>query len=42
LPWAIARQPLWGIGGWVAMLDDQDTARAHADTTSPPSAAPFS
>jgi homoserine kinase type II len=28
LPWAIARQPLWGLGGWVAALDDQKTARA--------------
>jgi Ser/Thr protein kinase RdoA (MazF antagonist) len=35
LPWAIVRQPLWGIGGWVAVLDDQDTARAHARATSP-------
>ena len=35
LPWAIARQPLWGIGGWVAVLDDQDTARAHASATFP-------
>jgi Ser/Thr protein kinase RdoA (MazF antagonist) len=35
LPWAIARQPLWGIGGWVAMLDDQRTARAHARATFP-------
>lgn len=35
LPWAIARQPLWGIGGWVAVLDDQDTARAHARATFP-------
>jgi hypothetical protein len=42
LPWAIARQPLWGIGGWVAVLDDQNTARAHARATSPPSSAPFS
>jgi len=32
LPGAIARQPLWGIGGWVAVLDDQDTARADAAT----------
>ena len=32
---AIAQQPLWGIGGWVAVLDDQDTARAHADATFP-------
>jgi homoserine kinase type II len=35
LPWAIARQPLWGIGVWVALLDDQDTARAHARATFP-------
>jgi Ser/Thr protein kinase RdoA (MazF antagonist) len=35
LPWAIARQPLWGIGGWVALLDDQETARAHARGTYP-------
>jgi len=35
LPWAIARQPLWGIGGWVAVLDDQNTARAHARATHP-------
>ena len=35
LPWAIARQPLWGIGGWVAVLDDQDAARAHARATAP-------
>jgi Ser/Thr protein kinase RdoA (MazF antagonist) len=35
LPWAIARQPLWGIGGWVALLDDQDTARTHARATFP-------
>ena len=35
LPWAIARQPLWGIGGWVAVLDDERTARAHARATFP-------
>src|SRR5262249_24801968 len=35
LPWAIARQPLWGIGGWVAVLDDEHTARAHARATFP-------
>ena len=35
LPWAIARQPLWGIGGWVALLDNQDTAQAHARATFP-------
>ena len=27
LPLAIARQPLWAIGGWLAMLDDEKTAR---------------
>ena len=27
LPWTIARQPLWAIGGWLAMLDDEKTAR---------------
>ncbi len=30
LPLAIARQPLWGIGGWVALLDDEQAARRHA------------
>jgi hypothetical protein len=35
LPWRIARQRLWGIGGWVAQLDDQDTARAHARSRFP-------
>jgi Ser/Thr protein kinase RdoA (MazF antagonist) len=30
LPWAMARQPLWGIGGWVASLDDVIAARRHA------------
>jgi len=30
LPLAMARQPLWSIGGWVARLDDDLTARAHA------------
>ena len=30
LPWAMARQPLWGIGGWVASLDDAQAARVHA------------
>jgi hypothetical protein len=34
-PRAIARQPLWGIGGWVAVLDDEHTARAHARATFP-------
>jgi homoserine kinase type II len=30
LPAAIARQPLWSIGGWVATLDDEQAARRHA------------
>lgn len=30
LPLAIARQPLWSIGGWVAVLDDEAAARRHA------------
>jgi Ser/Thr protein kinase RdoA (MazF antagonist) len=30
LPLAIARQPLWSIGGWVALLDDETSARRHA------------
>jgi homoserine kinase type II len=30
MPIAIALQPLWGIGGWVALLDDEKTARNHA------------
>jgi homoserine kinase type II len=33
LPLAMARQPLWSIGGWVAMLDDEETARKHAAGT---------
>ena len=33
LPWAMARQPLWGIGGWVALLDDEQAARHHAAGT---------
>jgi homoserine kinase type II len=32
LPVAMARQPLWSIGGWVARLDDERTARAHLAT----------
>jgi Ser/Thr protein kinase RdoA (MazF antagonist) len=31
LPLAIARQPLWSIGGWIATLDDDVAARSHAD-----------
>jgi len=29
LPLALARQPLWSIGGWVAVLDDEAAARRH-------------
>ena len=29
------RQPLWGIGGLVALLDDPDSAGAHARATFP-------
>jgi Ser/Thr protein kinase RdoA (MazF antagonist) len=32
LPLAMARQPLWSIGGWVVRLDDERTARRHAAT----------
>jgi homoserine kinase type II len=35
LPLALARQPLWSIGGWVARLDDDDAARTHAAATGP-------
>ena len=35
LPLAIARQPLWGIGGWVAQLDDEQSARRHAAALGP-------
>lgn len=28
---ALARQPLWSVGGWIADLDDERAARAHAD-----------
>ena len=30
LPAAIARQPLWSIGGWVVNLQDAEEARLHA------------
>ena len=30
LPVALARQPLWSVGGWIADLDDDGAARAHA------------
>jgi homoserine kinase type II len=29
----MARQPLWSIGGWVALLDDEASARRHASGT---------
>ena len=29
IPVALARQPLWSIGVWVAQLDDEATARSH-------------
>jgi Ser/Thr protein kinase RdoA (MazF antagonist) len=30
LPLAMARQPLWSIGGWIALLDDEEAAHRHA------------
>jgi homoserine kinase type II len=30
LPFALARQPLWAIGGWLALLDDEERARRLA------------
>ncbi|MFC5649504.1 phosphotransferase enzyme family protein [Paenibacillus solisilvae] len=30
LPFAMARQPLWSIGGWIALLDDEEAALRHA------------
>src|SRR5437763_1115668 len=33
LPMAMARQPLWSIGGWVATLDDEAAARRHVAGT---------
>jgi hypothetical protein len=35
LPVAMARQPLSSIGGWVARLDDEATARRHAAGVAP-------
>lgn len=35
LPPAIARQPLWSIGGCVASLDDKEAARQHAAAMAP-------
>ena len=39
LPVAMARQPLSSIGGWVARLDDEATARRHAAAVAPELAA---
>ncbi len=33
IPLAITRQPLWSIAVWVALLDNQDTARRHLAAT---------
>jgi hypothetical protein len=33
IPFAMARQPLWSIAVWVALLDNQDTARRHLAAT---------
>jgi Ser/Thr protein kinase RdoA (MazF antagonist) len=30
LPWALARQPLWAVGGWLVWLDDERAARRLA------------
>ncbi len=27
VPWAMARQPLWAVGGWLVCLDDEQAAR---------------
>jgi Ser/Thr protein kinase RdoA (MazF antagonist) len=35
LPVAVARQPLWSVGGWVARLDDLAAARRHAASVGP-------
>jgi hypothetical protein len=29
-PITLARQPLWSVGGWIANLDTETSARAHA------------
>jgi hypothetical protein len=31
----MARQPLWSISVWVALLDDQGAARRHLAATAP-------
>jgi Ser/Thr protein kinase RdoA (MazF antagonist) len=33
LPWALARQPLWGIGNWVRRLPLEAQAKEHARAT---------
>ncbi|MFI6324106.1 phosphotransferase enzyme family protein [Nonomuraea sp. NPDC050556] len=33
IPYAMARQPLWSIAVWVALLDDEDLARRHLAAT---------
>jgi homoserine kinase type II len=33
LPWALARQPLWGIGKWVRKLPSETQAKEHARAT---------
>ena len=33
LPWALARQPLWGIGNWVRKLPSEVQAKEHARAT---------
>ena len=35
IPLAMARQPLWSISVWVALLDSQATARRHLAATAP-------
>ncbi len=35
IPLAMARQPLWSVAVWVALLDNQDTARRHLAATAP-------
>jgi Ser/Thr protein kinase RdoA (MazF antagonist) len=35
IPLAMTRQPLWSIAIWVALLDNQDTARRHLAATAP-------
>ena len=32
LPLAMARQPLWSIGVWIALLDDEAMAKQHAES----------